>query len=85
MRIKQGVDRMTKTITNILVMAALAGLAPVSAHAFGLGKLELSSALNEPLRAEVLITALKDNEVENLQVRLASSKEFEQSGIERNY
>ena len=85
MRIKQGVDRMTKTITNILVMAALAGLAPVSAHAFGLGKLELSSALNEPLRAEVLITALKDNEVENLQVRLASSKEFEQAGIERNY
>ncbi len=85
MRIKQGVDRMTKTVTTILVMAAIAGLAPVSAHAFGLGKLELSSALNEPLRAEVLITALKDNEVENLQVRLASSKEFEQAGIERNY
>lgn len=76
---------MTKTGTNIAVMLALGLLAPIHANAFGLGKLELSSALNEPFKAEIAITALKGDDADNLQVRLASSKEFEQAGIERNF
>tara|TARA_R110002050_G_scaffold71891_3_gene154629 strand:+ start:10521 stop:13010 length:2490 start_codon:yes stop_codon:yes gene_type:complete len=76
---------MTRTFASVAVMAALGLLAPIHANAFGLGKLELSSALNEPLKAEISITALKGNEADDLQVRLASSKEFEQAGIERNF
>ncbi|MFT7414442.1 MAG: pilus assembly protein FimV [Methylophagaceae bacterium] len=76
---------MTRTFASVAVMAALGLLTPIHANAFGLGKLELSSALNEPLRAEIAITALKGDDADNLQVRLASKKEFEQAGIERNF
>lgn len=76
---------MTRTVTSVVVMAALGLLAPINANAFGLGKLELSSALNEPFKAEIAITALNPDEADNFQVRLASSKEFEQAGIERNF
>ncbi len=76
---------MTRTFASVAVMAALGFLAPMHANAFGLGKLELSSALNEPFKAEIGITALKGDEANNLQVRLASSKEFEQAGIERSF
>ncbi|MDO7667132.1 MAG: peptigoglycan-binding protein LysM, partial [Pseudomonadota bacterium] len=76
---------MTRTFASVAVMAALGLLAPMQVSAFGLGKLELSSALNEPFKAEIAITALKGDDADNLQVRLASSKEFEQAGIERNF
>lgn len=76
---------MTRTFASVAVMAALGLLAPMQVNAFGLGKLELSSALNEPFKAEIAITALKGDDANNLQVRLASSKEFEQAGIERNF
>ncbi len=76
---------MTRTIASVAVMATLGLLAPMQVNAFGLGKLELSSALNEPFKAEIGVTALKGDDANNLQVRLASSKEFEQAGIERNF
>ena len=76
---------MTRTFTSVVVITALGLLAPIQANAFGLGKLELSSALNEPFKAEIAITALKSDEAGDLQVRLASAKEFEQAGIERNF
>jgi pilus assembly protein FimV len=76
---------MTRTFASVAVMAALGLLAPMQVNAFGLGKLELSSALNEPFKAEIGITALKGDDVNNLQVRLASRKEFEQAGIELNF
>lgn len=76
---------MTRTFASVAVMAALGLLAPMHVNAFGLGKLELSSALNEPFKAEIAITALQGDDADNLQVRLASSKEFEQAGIERNF
>jgi pilus assembly protein FimV len=76
---------MTRTFASVAVMAALGLLVPMQVNAFGLGKLELSSALNEPFKAEIAITALKGDDANNLQVRLASSKEFEQAGIERNF
>lgn len=75
----------TRTFSSVAIVAALGLLVPMQVNAFGLGKLELSSALNEPFKAEIAITALKEGDVDNLQVRLASSKEFEQAGIERNF
>ena len=76
---------MTRIFASVAVMTALGLLAPLQASAFGLGKIELSSALNEPLRAEIPITALSADDADNIQVRLASSQEFEQAGIDRNF
>ena len=48
-----------KTFASAAVMGALGLLIPLQSSAFGLGKIELSSALNEPLKAAVSITALR--------------------------
>lgn len=73
-----------RTFASIAVMSTLGLLTPIHAYAFGLGKLELSSNLNEPFKAEILVTALKDEDVGNFQVRLASNEEFERAGLVRN-
>jgi pilus assembly protein FimV len=74
-----------KRILNLAIASALGLLAPVSAHAFGLGNINVDSALNEPFKASIPVTALKAGEVQNLQVRLASNEEFEKAGIERSF
>lgn len=76
----------TRTFTSLAVMAALGVFLPVSnSHAFGLGKIELSSALNQPFRAQIPITALREEEKGNIQVKLASASEFERAGLERSF
>jgi pilus assembly protein FimV len=74
-----------KRILNLAIASALGLLAPVSVHAFGLGKIQIDSALNEPFSAQIPVTALKSGEASNLQVRLASNEEFEKAGLERNF
>jgi pilus assembly protein FimV len=74
-----------RTFSSVAVVIALGILTPIQANAFGLGKLELSSALNEPFKAKIPVTALREDEEGNLQVRLATSNEFERAGIERSY
>lgn len=63
---------------------ALAALlcAPLLAHAAGLGKLTVTSALGQPLRAEIEIVSLQQGEEDSLTVRLASQEAFRQAGIE---
>jgi pilus assembly protein FimV len=73
-----------KTFASLAVASALGLLTP-AAHAFGLGKLELHSALNDPFKAEIAVTALQGEEIDNLQVKLASNQEFEKAGLERNF
>jgi pilus assembly protein FimV len=73
-----------KTFASLAVASALGLLTP-AVHAFGLGKLDLHSALNEPFKAEIAVTALQGEEAETLQVKLASNKEFEKAGLERNF
>ncbi|PHS30805.1 MAG: hypothetical protein COA95_07770 [Methylophaga sp.] len=74
-----------RTFSSVAVVIALGMLTPIQVNAFGLGKLELSSALNEPFKAIIPVTALREDEEGNLQVRLATSSEFARAGIERNY
>ncbi|RKZ89351.1 MAG: hypothetical protein DRQ39_00890 [Gammaproteobacteria bacterium] len=74
-----------RTFTSLAVMGAIGILAPIQANAFGLGSIELSSALNEPFLAEIPVTALKADEVDNLQVQLASREEFERAGLIHNF
>jgi len=82
----KGLEMKTKTFASIAVMSTLGLLVPLQAQAFGLGKIETLSALNEPFKAEVEITALRaDDDISNIIVQLASNKEFERAGLERSF
>ncbi|HLU05988.1 MAG TPA: hypothetical protein VKZ91_05475, partial [Woeseiaceae bacterium] len=51
--------------------------------ALGLGDIRLSSALNEPLRAEIQLLSATPDELSNLKVELAPAATFERYGIDR--
>jgi pilus assembly protein FimV len=63
-----------------LLAAALAVL-PLATNAAGLGKINVLSALGQPLRAELEVTANRD-ETLSLVARVASIEAFRQAGIE---
>src|SRR5262245_20373267 len=56
--------------------------APAGASALGLGQIELQSALNQPCRAEINLSATAD-EMQGLRVTLASPETFENYGLDR--
>ena len=62
-----------------IVAASLLSICAVT-HAAGLGKLNVMSALGEPLKADVELVAEK-NEIGSLAVRLASAEAFEHAGL----
>jgi pilus assembly protein FimV len=66
-----------KSVALAVAMAML----PLTAGAAGLGKLTVLSALGQPLKAEVDISASRD-EVPTLSARLAPAEAFRQQGIE---
>jgi pilus assembly protein FimV len=73
---------MKKHVLASMVAAATMGiLTPLTSHAFGLGKINVMSALNEPFKAEIDVTALRPEEKDNLQVRMASQSEFDKAGL----
>jgi pilus assembly protein FimV len=72
-------DQRNTLIRSILALAMAA--LPFGATAAGLGKLNVLSALGQPLRAELEITATRE-ELSSLAARLASPDAFAQSGIE---
>jgi pilus assembly protein FimV len=51
--------------------------------ALGLGDIRLSSALNEPLRAEIELLSATPDELTNITVQLASAETFARYGIDR--
>ncbi len=53
------------------------------AWALGLGDIRLSSALNEPLRAEIELLAATPEELNNLTIQLASQETFQRYDLER--
>ena len=53
-------------------------------HAAGLGRLNVQSALGQPLRAEVEVTSVSRDEASTLAVRLASQSAFRQANLDFN-
>ncbi len=53
-------------------------------HAAGLGRLNVQSALGQPLRAEVDVPSVSQDEAPTLQVRLAPQSAFRQANLEFN-
>jgi pilus assembly protein FimV len=70
----------TGTGIRLAIVALL--WAPLMVHAAGLGRLQVNSALGQPLRAEIEIVSLQSGEEDSLQARLASREAFRQAGIE---
>lgn len=58
-------------------------LCPLMSHALGLGKLDVKSALNQPLDAEIDFTSITQSELKGLNVSLAPRADFEAAGAER--
>ena len=69
-------------VAAALALSGLASTAPVGAA--GLGKLTVTSALGQPLRAEIDLTAVSREEATSLSSRLASPDAFRQAGIDYN-
>lgn len=66
-----------------LALVIAVAMASGRADALGLGDIELYSALNEPLNAEVRLLAEQPGELNNAVVHLAPNEEFARAGIER--
>lgn len=59
-------------------------LASPGAFALGLGGIEMRSALNQPMNAEIKLTSVKPGELDGMIVKLASADAFSRAGIERS-
>ena len=58
-------------------------LAPLGAWALGLGDIELKSALNQPLEADILLVSATQEEVDELRATLAAPETFDRYGLDR--
>lgn len=72
-----------KTIVSVSVAGLLAASSSWDAHSLGLGGIELKSGLNQPLKAEITLHALRDTALEDINVKLAPSEDFFRAGIDR--
>lgn len=66
---------------SIRLLTALLSALPLTAGAAGLGKLTVQSAIGQPLRAEVELSASAD-ELASMSAKLASTAAFKQAGVE---
>ncbi|MBA3581818.1 MAG: hypothetical protein H0W44_05115 [Gammaproteobacteria bacterium] len=73
-----------RQITAALLIGLIV-LGASAAHALGLGDIEVFSALNQPLDAEIALTSTKPGETDGMIVKLASEQVFQQAGLERPF
>jgi len=69
--------KLTAAVASALVLSS-------AAHAAGLGKLTVLSALGQPLRAEIELTAVSSDEASGLVAKLASPEAFRSANIDFN-
>ena len=74
---------MSRRLTRISLV--LVFLLSSEVWAIGLGDIQLDSALNEPLRAEIELLSATPEELASLNVSLASAETFVRYGIDRPY
>lgn len=67
-----------------LALAVGLAFATPAAHSAGLGRITVQSALGQPLRAQVEVTAVSREEAASLAVRLASAAAFRQANLDFN-
>ena len=74
---------MSRRFTRLCLLSVLMLTSKV--WAIGLGDINLDSALNEPLRAEIVLLSAGPDELSDLTVSLASAETFERYGIDRPF
>ncbi|HEX2242475.1 MAG TPA: FimV/HubP family polar landmark protein, partial [Gammaproteobacteria bacterium] len=72
-----------RTLVGVSVLSSL--LAPSAAWSLGLGDITVDTTLNQPLRAQIKLLSVSLDELNNMQVSLASQATFERVGIERPF
>lgn len=71
---------------RILAIVLVAGcLVSTLANSLGLGDIEVYSALNQPLAAEIELSSVRPGETDNMRVKLAGEDAFMQAGVERPF
>lgn len=71
---------------KLAILLALTCLLPAQVvQALGLGDIEIFSALNQPLEAEIVLTSVRPGETDGMVVTLASEQAFLQAGVERPF
>ncbi len=55
---------------------------PAAGHALGLGKLSVTSALDEPLEAEIALATVAESELGSVEVDLGSRSDFARAGVD---
>lgn len=74
---------MSRRFTRLSLLSVLMLTSEV--WAIGLGDIDLKSALNEPLRAEIVLLSASPDELSDLTVTLASAETFTRYGIDRPF
>ncbi|HEX8606330.1 MAG TPA: FimV/HubP family polar landmark protein, partial [Pseudoduganella sp.] len=77
-------SRVASFALSALASAIIGAAVPPAAHAAGLGKLTVLSALGQPLRAEIELTAVTPAEATGLAAKLAPAEAFKAANIEFN-
>lgn len=72
-----------KHLTKTLAVISL--LAPVTALPLGIGDIELHSALNQKLNAEIKLHLAPGENPEDIVIRMAAPEQFDKAGIPWNY
>jgi pilus assembly protein FimV len=68
---------------GLIIAFWLAAVLPTGSHALGLGEIEVSSFLNQPLKAEIEVMSARPGEIDDLLVSLASREAFTRAGLAR--
>ncbi|MCW8889735.1 MAG: LysM peptidoglycan-binding domain-containing protein, partial [Sedimenticola sp.] len=68
-----------------LAMALVLGVSPLTSYAVGLGDIQLKSALNQYLDAEIKLLSVDRDEISDIKVTLATPEAFRRSGIDRPF
>ena len=66
-----------------ITIALCVALMPISSFAAGLGKLNVSSALGEPLKADIELISVTPAELENITAAIASEETYATQGLEK--
>ncbi|MBN4063833.1 hypothetical protein JYT79_03525, partial [Cardiobacterium sp. AH-315-I02] len=76
-------QRPARKLLGVVVAAAL--FLPDTGYTLGLGEIEVNSALNQKLNADIELLSATPEETETLIVKLASRKEFSRAGLDRPF
>jgi len=68
-----------------LSLAVMAALLPVRGYSLGLGDLELHSALNQELNAEIEVLSATSDDAEQILIKLADRDAFNRAGLDRPF